>query len=268
MDPVSNDGYGQIDAEADVPTPDIPDARGEAPTGARAEKLAMSVIPTSAVRSYTRVATVVTVMVTPLAALSYFATKDGAESYDVSTTKAWARPARDLLEPLLTFGSADRVYATYTLILAVLLPALPLAVWVVRAARAGIAAPGERRVSWVVGAAWTAFAAGLAVVAVALQVKPSDTGGASVVNIAFMSAVFPGLVIGMFSSLALGIVYLRAGFVPRWPAVVVLLALPIWIVGSAVLGHNSIGIAPQLVAWTFAVGAVVPAEASRRTVGV
>jgi hypothetical protein len=217
----------------------------------------MAVIDPGTVRTYARISSAVTVALTPLAALSYFATKDGAESYDVATTKAWAGPARDLLDPLLSFGSPDRVYATYTLLLALLLPALPLAAWTVRRARAAVAGPGERRASAVVASAWTLFAVGLVVVAIALQVKPSDTGGASVVNVAFMIAALPGLVIAVASSLVLGIMLLRAGFVPRWAAIVIMLALPIWFLGSAVLGHNSIGVLPQLLAWTFALTATL-----------
>lgn len=213
----------------------------------------MPVIPIRTVQTYARIASLVTVLVTPFAALSYFATKDGVESYDVATTKAWARPARDLVESLLTFASADRVYASYVLVLAFTLPALPLAVWTVRRARAAVASPGERRASWVVAAGWTLFALGLAVVALALQVKPTDTAGNSVVNLVFITTVFPGLVLGVIASLVLGIQLLRTGGVPRWTAIVVTLALPIWIVGSLGLGHNSIGIAPQLLAWTYVV---------------
>ncbi len=215
----------------------------------------MAVIAPGMAQSYARIASAVTVVVTPLAALSYFATKDGAEAYDIATTKAWARPARDLLDPLLSFGSPDRVYATYTLLLALVLPALPLAVWTIRRARADVAGPGERRASLVVASAWTLFAVGLAVVALVLQVTPSDASGASVVNVAYLALVFPGLLIAVLSSLVLGIILLRAGFVPRWTAIVILLALPLWYLGSEVLGHNSIGILPQLIAWTFALTA-------------
>ncbi len=214
----------------------------------------MTALEPRQLHSYGKVASWATVLVTPLAALAYFATKDGAESYDVASTKFWAHPARELLDPLLTFASADRVYATYTLVLALMLPALPLAVWAVRRDRVELARPGERRTSWVVAAAWSLFSAGLLVAALALQVDPTATGGTSAVNLAFMIGVFPGLLIGVFGSLALGIILLRSGAVARPAAIVIMLALPIWILGSAVLGHNSIGIAPQLLAWSIAAG--------------
>jgi hypothetical protein len=217
----------------------------------------MHVIQPTKVRSYARISSVVTLLVAPLTALSYFATKDGAESYDVASTKFWAHPARELLDPLLSFGSVDRVYATYVLVLAVMLPALPLAAWTVRRARAPFARIGERRASWVVAAAWSLCSAGLLIAGLALQVKPSDTAGNSVVNLAFMIGVFPGLVIGVLGSLVLGIMLLRTDFAPRGSAVVIMLALPVWFVGSVVLGFNSLGIVPQLLAWSFAVAAVV-----------
>lgn len=215
----------------------------------------MAVIAPSTARTYARISSVVTLVLTPLSALAYFATKDGAESYSIPTAKAWARPARDLLDPLLSFASTDRVYATYMLLMALMLPAIPVAAWTVRQARAGVAGPGERRTSLVVASAWTLFAAGLLVVAVALQVNPSSASGASLVNVAYLAAVFPGLIISVVVSLVLGIMLLRAGFVPRWTAIVILLALPIWMLGSWVLGYNAFGIFAQLIAWTFALTA-------------
>jgi len=104
---------------------------------------------------------------------------------------------------------------------------------------------------------------GLLIAGFAIQVKPSDTAGNSVVNLAFMIGVFPGLIIGVFGSLVLGIMLLRADFAPRGSAVVIMLALPVWFVGSVVLGHNGLGIAPQLLAWSFAVAAVVERSDSR-----
>ncbi len=218
--------------------------------------------------AYAVVASVVMVVVSPLAALSYFATADGAESLDVATARAWAEPARRLLEPLLSFASPDRVYATYTLILALVLPAMPVAAWTVRRARLTLAGTVERRSSWVVAAAWTLFSAGLAVVGVALQLDPSGTSGTSAVNLAFSVAVLPGLVVAVFGSGVLGVSWLRHGFRPRRAALLVTGALPLWIVGSILLGHNSIGLVPQVVAWTIACSRVVARTDSHARVSV
>jgi hypothetical protein len=53
------------------------------------------------------------VLVSPLYSLAYFATDDGAADSTRPGVQAWAEPARDLLEPLLTFASADVVRITY-----------------------------------------------------------------------------------------------------------------------------------------------------------
>jgi hypothetical protein len=53
------------------------------------------------------------VLVSPLYSLAYFASSDGAAETQPAATQAWAEPARDLLEPLLTFASADVVRITY-----------------------------------------------------------------------------------------------------------------------------------------------------------
>lgn len=53
------------------------------------------------------------VLVSPLYSLAYFASSDGVAETQSAATQAWAEPARDLLEPLLTFASADVVRITY-----------------------------------------------------------------------------------------------------------------------------------------------------------
>ena len=154
----------------------------------------------TAVRTYTIFASVIMVLFAPLLAMSYFATKDGAEMLRTASVRAWAQPTRRMLEPMLTFASADRVYATYSLLIALVIPALPLAAWAVRRARFPLAGTFERRASWVVAAAWTLFSASLLVVAVALQVKPANSSGNSVVNVVFLAGMIPGLLIGCLGS--------------------------------------------------------------------
>jgi hypothetical protein len=216
----------------------------------------MSTVQPSHMRTYAALSSVVMVLCSPLLAMSYFATEDGAESYAVGSVHAWAEPGRRLLQPLLTFASADRVYGTYSLLVALVIPALPLAAWTVRGARASLAGTFERRASWAVAAAWSLFSAALLVAALVLQVDPTNVSGNSVVNVVFMAGMIPGLLIGCLASAALGVSLLRHGFVPRTAAVLILLALPLWIVGSDVFGHNSIGLVPQVLAWTLALSAV------------
>ena len=209
----------------------------------------------TAVRTYTIFASVIMVLFAPLLAMSYFATKDGAEMLRMASVRAWAQPARRLFEPMLSFASADRVYATYSLLVALVIPALPLAAWAVRRARLPLAGTFERRASWAVAAAWTLFSASLLVVAVALQDKPANTSGNSVVNVVFLAGMIPSLVIGAIGSAPLGVSLLRHGFLPRIAGFIITLALPLWIACTFALGHNSIGIVPQMIAWTFALSA-------------
>ena len=215
----------------------------------------MPKIQPTMVRPYSIFASVIMVLFAPLLAMSYFATKDGAEMLGTGSVQAWAKPARNLFEPILTFASADRVYATYSLLIALVIPALPLAAWAVRRARLPLAGTFERRTSWVVAAAWTWFSASLLIVAVALQVKPANASGNSVVNVVFLAGMIPGLLIGCLASAPLGASLLRHGFLPRIAGLIITLALPLQIVGSGALGHNSIGLAPQMIAWTLALSA-------------
>ncbi len=53
------------------------------------------------------------ILYTPLYALAYFATEDGAESLEAPWVAAWAGVVRPVLEPLLTFAPPETVYLTY-----------------------------------------------------------------------------------------------------------------------------------------------------------
>ena len=97
----------------------------------------------------------------------------------------------------------------------------------------------------------------LLVVALVLQVNPTNVSDNSVVNVVFMAGAIPGLLLGCLGSAVLGVSLLRHGLQPRIASVLIVLALPLWIVGSIVLGHNSIGLVPQMIAWTLALGGVM-----------
>jgi hypothetical protein len=96
---------------------------------------------------YAVFAAVTVTLLSPLLALSYFATADGAEELEIGTVSGWAEPGRDLAGALLTWASPDRVYATYVQLFALLFPAVFLCARAVRARRS---AGGGRfeRVSW------------------------------------------------------------------------------------------------------------------------
>ena len=74
-------------------------------------------------------------LLSPLLALSYFATAEGAEELEVGTVSGWADPARDLAGGLLTWASPDRVYSTYVQLFALLFPAVFLCARAVHARR-------------------------------------------------------------------------------------------------------------------------------------
>jgi hypothetical protein len=62
----------------------------------------------------------------------------------------------------------------------------------------------------------------------------------------------PGLLLSLVGSTALGVTLLRARFRPRTAAWLLVLAIPLWLVGGFVLGHNSFGVAPIVIAWAMA----------------
>jgi energy-converting hydrogenase Eha subunit A len=68
------------------------------------------------------------------------------------------------------------------------------------------------------------------------------------VNVPFLSFMVPGILLSTIGSVVLGIALVRAGYRPRLTSWLLAFAFPLWIVGSFVLGHNSIGLAPMLVA--------------------
>lgn len=206
----------------------------------------MSVQPSHRISLYAAMAAVGAIVLAPLLAVAYFATADGAEYLEMATVSAWAEPARDLLSPLVTFASPDRVYSTYTQILAVLFPAIVLTALATRSQRP---VPRRRpeRVAWRIAlTGYSLFGGGLILMAIML------IGGDTSVHLAdavFMAAMLPGLLLSLIGSTVLGIVFLRSDYQPRVTAWLLALAIPLWILGSFVLGHNGLGIIPLFVAW-------------------
>jgi hypothetical protein len=195
---------------------------------------------------YVVLAAVTAVLVAPLLAIAYFATAEGAGELAAGTVQAWAVPARDLAGGLVTFASAERVYATYTQLLALAFPAVVLTAFATRGLRPSPRKRSER-VGWGIAlTGYSLFGAGLLVVSLGLL--GGDTSVA-LVDAAFMAAMFPGLLLSLIGSTVLGVVFLRSGYRPRVTAWLLALALPLWLVGSVGLGHNGIGLVPQFIAW-------------------
>lgn len=193
----------------------------------------------------------VVVILSPLLALSYFATKDGAYELDTSTVSAWAKPARDIAGGLLTFASPERVYGTYLQGLALIFPAVLLCAWVTRSQRPGSQA-GLERWGWRIALlGYTLLTAGLAV-AFCMEVAAISFGTSThngPLNVLFLSILFPGILLATTGSSVLGIGLMRTGYRPRVTVWLLALGFPLWIVGSFALGHNSLGLMPLFLAW-------------------
>jgi hypothetical protein len=58
---------------------------------------------------YAAMAAGAAIIVSPLLALSWFATEGGAEALGTGTVSAWTEPARDLAGALLAWAGPDRV---------------------------------------------------------------------------------------------------------------------------------------------------------------
>jgi hypothetical protein len=196
---------------------------------------------------YAVIAAAAAVLLAPLLALSYFGTSEGAEDLEVGTVSAWADPARDLAGGLLTWASHDRVYATYIQAFALLFPAVFLCAWAVRARRRAESGRFERW-SWRIALAGYGLASiGLSAAFVVLVGDP--TGDGEALNFVFLALMFPGMLLSVIGSTVLGIALLRARYAPKLTAWLLALALPLMLVGSDVLGHNSLGMVPLFVAW-------------------
>jgi hypothetical protein len=142
---------------------------------------------------YAAIAAPLALLISPLLALAWFATDDGADALQDDTVAAWAEPTRDLAGSLLTWASPDRVYATYLQLLALLFPAVPLCA---RAARARRPRPGGRLERWGWRIALTGYAlmtVGVSFVAIALI--GAAAGGA--VNVIFVGLMVPAMLTGL-----------------------------------------------------------------------
>ena len=151
------------------------------------------------------------ILVAPLYSLAYFATGEG----EPGAGSFWAEPARDLLDPLLTFASPDDVYLTYG--------KLFLFVWIgmlaglvgLHARHAGRGGRLERwgfRVSlvgWLLltigafGAYWLGF-----------------------VDTSFAAFLVPGLFLGTCGATLFGLGTWRAGVAPRAGALLLVVGGP------------------------------------------
>ncbi len=187
---------------------------------------------------YSVVAAAASLMLAPLLALAYFATDDGASQLKIGTVSAWAVPARDLAGGLLTFASPDNVYMWYGRAFVLVMPALSLIAWV---AHSGRPDPPKLVERWGWRIALAGYALGTLGTGVAFWTPFRDA--------AFVFLMLPGMLLMFVGSTVLGIGLIRAGYRPRSTPWLLALSIPLVIVASDVLGHNSPGLVPVLVAW-------------------
>lgn len=194
---------------------------------------------------YAAAAALIAVLLSPLLALSYFATEGGRAELETGTVAAWAEPGRDLAGGLLTWASPDRVYATYWQIFALLIPAMFLCAHAARARRSS----RGRTELWGWRVALTGYAlekVGFLAVFVALFVVHVES---TAVDVIFLGLGIPGLLVSAVGSTLLGIGLVRGAYRPRLTAWLLALAFPSLLVVPAFLGNLSLGLVPFLVAW-------------------
>jgi hypothetical protein len=194
---------------------------------------------------YAVVAAAVAVLLAPLLALSYFATSEGVEELEMGTVSAWAEPGRDVAGGLLTWASADRVYSTYVQAFAILFVGVFLCALAVRTRRTP--AGGNERWGWRIALTGYGLTA-IGVLGVSFGLVTGDAANPAV-DVAFIAFLLPGMFISVIGSTVLGIAFLRAGYRPRLTAWLLTLAFPSMVALSTLLGHNSIGLLPLMVAW-------------------
>jgi hypothetical protein len=187
---------------------------------------------------YAVVAALASLVVTPLLALSFFATESGAEELETGSVSAWAEPARDVANGLLTFASADAVYFTYLKSLGLIGPALLCCALAARSLRPAPAGGSER---W----GWRIALTGYALIALGVIVAPPG----AVLEVVFFALIVPGLVLSTIGSTVLGIALLRSSYRPRLTPWLLTFSIPFWLLASDFLGHNSLGLVPMFVAW-------------------
>lgn len=173
----------------------------------------------------------------PLSALARFATEDGKSDLESDVVRAWAEPARDALEPLLDWGSADTVYTTYGKVWTpILLAALLCAVAVFR----------RRTPTGAEKWGWRMTLVGL----VGMTIGVTGSYWTPALDEFFLFAL-PFMLIAMTGGIVLGIGLLRSGFRPRATAVLLIAWPPLFFVLSDVIALGA-ALLPALWAWAIA----------------
>jgi hypothetical protein len=194
---------------------------------------------------YALIAAGAAVLLSPLLALSYFATGGGADELKSGTVSAWADPARDLVGGLLTWASPDRVYGTYFLLFWVLFPSVFLCARAVRARRP---TAGGRLERWGWRMALFGYGFGIVGLIVASMILVEGSAGRAV-DVVFLALMIPAMAVDVIGSTVLGIALLRDRYKPKLTAWLLALVLPSMLLLPGVLGNLSLGLLPVFFAW-------------------
>jgi hypothetical protein len=184
-------------------------------------------------------------VVSPLLALSYFATAEGAAELEKATVSAWAEPARELAGGLLTWASPERVYGTYWLSFWALFAAVFLCARTVHARRPA----GGRLERWGWRAALFGYALGAVGAIAAFVILVSGSTADAAIDVAFVALMLPATAIDVIGSTVLGIALLRSRYRPRLTAWSLTLVLPSMLLLPTFLGNLSLGLLVVYAAW-------------------
>lgn len=174
-----------------------------------------------------------------LHALARYATAAGQEDLELPLVAAWARPASDLLSPLLTWASPDVVYVTYGKIWFPVFAAFTLCAYVVYR---------RRQPSGVERWAWWCFLAGGSIgcvgVLLAYWTQWSDNGDGMVGQLLSLGFIvgLTGLPLLLLGSTVLGITLLVKGFRPALPAVLLASVIPLDVAIAQVTSMGSLAL--------------------------
>lgn len=181
------------------------------------------------------------VVASPLLAMAYHATPDGAEFGEPSVVRAWTEPARDLLRPLLEFARPELVYQVYGLVLSVSAVGLVCGAVALARTRRGQARRGERICVRVAIAGYALMVLGT------LSTFLVPDGGLA--DLSYLGLLVPGMLMTLLGTTAVGIAMLRRRVGPMAARVLLTAAIPGFALVSTIGGHNAVGMSFVFAGW-------------------
>ena len=178
---------------------------------------------------------VIGILLGPLHALAYFATKDGSTSQGLLR---WNASGRAALEPLLSWASADTVYTTYGKAALLIVAGFTAGLFALRATRSSTARGVER---WGLRIATVGYPLLLIGVLVEYWTPYLEIG--------YLLLSVPGLLLTLLGSTLLGVGLVRERAGPPAARWLFALSLPLVVLASAIIGHFTAGLLVLDLAW-------------------